>query len=47
MCAVCDSYYTLMAVHPTILALDIGVVADVINGPDVFMDEGVIFLANR
>lgn len=47
MFAICDSYYTRMAVHLAILALDIGVAADIFNGPDVFMDEGVEFLANR
>lgn len=45
--AVCDSHYTLMAVHLAILALDVGVPADVINDPDVCMDEGVELLAGR
>lgn len=36
-----------MAVHLAILALDVGVPADVINGPDVCMDEGVELLARR
>lgn len=45
--AVCDSHYTCMAVHPAILAPDIAGPADVLNGPDVFVDEGVELLAPR
>lgn len=36
-----------MAVHPAILAPDVGGPADVVNGPDVFVDEGVELLARR
>lgn len=39
--AIRDLHYTLMAVHPAILALYIGGTADTANVPDVFMDEGV------
>lgn len=46
--AVCDLHYTLMTVHPAILALDIGGTADATNVPDVFVDEGVeVFALTR
>lgn len=43
--AICDPHYTLMAVHPAILALNIGGSADTMNGPKVFMNESVEALA--
>lgn len=45
--AICNTHYTLMAVHLAILALDVGGAADATNVPDVFMDEGVELLATK
>ena len=43
--AVCDLYYTLMAVHPAILALNVGGAADTTDVPKIFMNESVETLA--
>lgn len=43
--AVCDPHYTLMAVHPAILALNVGGAADTTDVPKIFMNESVEALA--
>lgn len=44
---VCDPCYTLMTVHPAVLAPDPGCVTDVLDRLQVFMDEGVFVLLKR
>lgn len=43
--AVCDPHHTLVAVHPAVLALNVGGAADTPDVPKIFMNESVEALA--